>query len=307
MIAAAIDIGTNSVLLTVGRQDAGGAATILDDASEITRLGQGVDRERTLQPAALARTVDAVARFAGRARELGAERIRAVGTSAARDARNAAEFAALLRDRAGVDLEILPGEEEARLSYKAVRGDASLGLPAGDLVVADIGGGSVEFIHGDEAGIRFRTSLNCGAVRVTERFFSSDPPSGEQIAQAAAWVDAQLAALPDLPAGAPLVGIGGTFVNLAAVRLGMANFQPEHLHGTPLDAAEVERQIALFVSMPTELRRGIPGLEPKRADVITAGALLVRRILARLSAGEIRASVRGLRYGVLFEMLGASP
>ena len=120
-------------------------------------------------------------------------------------------------------------------------------------------------------------------------------------------MDAQLAALPDLPAGAPLVGIGGTFVNLAAVRLGMANFQPEHLHGTPLDAAEVERQIALFVSMPTELRRGIPGLEPKRADVITAGALLVRRILARLSAGEIRASVRGLRYGVLFEMLGASP
>ncbi|MBI3945120.1 MAG: Ppx/GppA family phosphatase [Armatimonadetes bacterium] len=308
MIAAAIDIGTNSVLLTVGERAPGGEIHILDDRSEITRLGQGVDHDRLLRPEAMARTAAAVAEFAERARRLGAAVVRAVGTSAARDARNTEAFARLLRERAGLALEVLSGEEEARLSYQAVRGDASLGLPPGDLIVVDIGGGSAEFIHGDEAAIRFRASIDCGAVRTTERFFADDPPTPAQMAAAAAWLDARLGALPDLPAGAPLVGIGGTFVNLAGVRLALPEFQPGRLHGLLLDRGAVERQIARFASMPTEARRGIPGLEPKRADIILAGALLLGRILERRRADVIRVSVRGLRYGVLFEMMaGEAP
>lgn len=302
MTTAAIDIGTNSVLLVVGERTPGGVH-ILDDRSEITRLGEGVDHERRLRPQAMERTADAVASFARRAQELGARRIRAVATSAARDARNREEFAGLVATRAGVPLEIISGEEEARLSYQSVRGDAGLGLPAGDLVVVDIGGGSAEFVHGDEGGIRFRTSLDCGAVRTTERFFTTDPPDAGQLSDAAGWLDEQLAGLPAFPAGAPAAGIGGTFVNLAAVRLGQPGWHPDALHGMRLDAAEVARQVALFASMPTAQRRGITGLEPKRADVILAGALLVARILEKLSLPEIRVSVRGLRYGVLFEML----
>lgn len=303
MTAAAIDIGTNSVLLTVAAGDPGGEARILDDRAVITRLGQGVDREGRLHPEAMARTAEAVAAFVAHARSLGAGHLRVVGTSATRDARNTAEFEALLRARAGVALEILSGEEEARLSYQAVRGDASLALPAGDLVVIDIGGGSVEIIHGTESGITFRASLNRGAVRLTERFFHADPPTPTQIDAAARWVDASLASLPTLPAGAPVVGIGGTFVNLAAVRLALPAFEAERLHGLCLERAEIDRQFALFASRPTAARRGIVGLEPKRADVILAGALLLRRILAHLGAAGVRVSVRGLRYGVLFEML----
>lgn len=304
MIAAAIDVGTNSVLLTVGERMPDGEVRILDECSEITRLGQGVDHARTLRAEAMERTASAVTSFAGRARELGAVRLRVVGTSAARDARNRAEFACLLRQRAGVELEILSGEEEARLSYQAVRADSSLGLPAGDLVVVDIGGGSMECIRGDEAGIRFRISIDCGAVRITERFFASDPPTPAERAHAARWIDAQLAALPELRPGIPAAGIGGTFVNLAAVRLGLREFRAEQIHGALLDRAEVDRQVALFASMPTRERQAVPGVEPKRADVILAGALLLQRLLQRLGNPVIQVSTRGVRYGILFQMLG---
>ncbi len=304
VIAAAIDVGTNSVLLTVGERLADGEVRILEERSEITRLGQGVDHARTLRAEAMERTATAVAGFASRARELGAVHLRVVGTSAARDARNATEFACLLRQRAGVELEILSGEEEARLSYQAVRADPSLGLPAGDLIVVDIGGGSVECIWGDEAGIRFHASIDCGAVRVTERFFASDPPTLAERDRAIHWIDAQLAALPAFPLGIPAAGIGGTFVNLASICLGLREFRAEQIHGAFLDRAEVDRQVALFASMPTRERQAIPGLEPKRADVILAGALLLQRLLQRLGNPAIQVSTRGVRYGVLFQMLG---
>lgn len=303
MIAAAIDIGTNSVLLTVAERAGDGSVRVLADRAEITRLGEGVDHQRRLQPAAMQRTAAAVAAFAASARELGASRLRAVGTSALRDACNTPEFADLLRRQTGLLLEVLSGEAEALLSYRAVRDDTSLELPPNDLIVVDIGGGSAEFIHGDAAGIRFRTSLDCGAVRTTERFFHADPPTPAEIAATAQWLDAQLATLPDFPAGAPAVGIGGTFVNLAAVESSAAQEGVASLHGTVLDQTAVARQIARFAAMPTAQRRQIPGLEPKRADVILAGALLVQRILERFALPAIRVSVRGLRYGVLWEIL----
>lgn len=314
MLAAAIDIGTNSVLLTVAERTPAGDVRVLEDRSQITRLGEGVDQERVLRPEAMDRTAEAVAAFAAQARALGASQIRAVGTSATRDARNAGDFARLLRERAHVDLEILSGEQEALLSYEAVRGDDSLGLPAGDLLVVDIGGGSAEFIYGSAEHIRFRTSLDCGAVRVTERFLHTDPPAPSERDAAERWLQAQLATLPNLPAETPTVGIGGTFVNLASVQAS-ASARPDaglvggvgHLHGAVLDRAEVERQIALFAACSVADRRRIPGLEPGRADVILAGALLVRCILDRFGLPHIRVSVRGLRYGLLWEMLGLTP
>ncbi|MDH7571105.1 MAG: Ppx/GppA phosphatase family protein [Armatimonadota bacterium] len=306
MRAAAIDIGTNSVLLVVGERLGNEEPRILHERAEITRLGEGVDAERQLRGAAMERTAAVVARFADEARALGASLIRAVGTSALRDANNAEEFALLLRRCAGLSLEVVHGDEEARLAYAAVRGDASLGLPTGALVVVDIGGGSVEFVFGYEEELRFRRSLDCGAVRVTERFFHADPPTPQQLAAAAAWLNEALAALPD-PPNAPAGGIGGTCVNLAAVRLALPQLDPARVHGQYLHVAEVERQIALFASMPTERRRGIPGLEPKRADVILAGALVLRRVLSRLRAPGITVSARGLRYGVLYELLAAAP
>ena len=300
MRLAAIDIGTNSTKMTVADVSSDGALTVVAEQSEVTRLGEGVDASKRLGDAPMARTLAAIVRFAEEARQLGAEEVLGAGTSALRDAENGADFLNDVMNGAGVEVQIISGDREAQLAYAAVRSDTSLHIPAdASLLVFDIGGGSTELILGDAQGVGRHKSLDIGAVRLTERFLHSDPPTLYELDQAAKYARAAFDTFlpPDTP---PLVaGIGGTAVNIAAVTLGQAKPDPDALHSAVLPHAAVATALDRFSHLPLAQRREIPGLEPKRADVIVAGALILDCLLTYFHADRFILSARGLRYGLL--------
>lgn len=298
---AAIDIGTNSTKMTVADVDETGKLTVVAEDSDVTRLGEGVDREKKLTDAAMARTLDAVARFAEAARNAGATDVLAAGTSALRDAKNGEEFIRQVKERVNVTVEIITGDREAKLAYAAVRSDTSLTLGDGPLLVFDVGGGSTELILGDANGVGRHTSLNVGAVRLTERFLHSDPPTEDELAAARQCAEEMLAAFAVPDGSLTVAGIGGTALNVAAVAQKLEKPDPDAVHGRVVTADEVRAALQRFQSVPLAERRQIPGLEPKRADVIIGGSLLLERLLARFSADQFLLSSRGLRYGLLVE------
>lgn len=300
MRLAAIDIGTNSTKMTVADVSDDGALTVVAEDSDVTRLGEGVDADKRLNEAAMSRTLDAIVRFAEEARRQGAETVLGAGTSALRDAANGAEFVAQVQQRAEVEIQIITGDREAQLAYAAVRSDSTLPIPPdAHLLVFDIGGGSTELILGDARGVGRHKSLDIGAVRLTERFLKSDPPTAYELNQAAQYARAAFDTFlaPDMP---PLVaGIGGTAVNIAAVTQGQTKPDPDALHGAMLSHAAVASALDRFAHLPLAERREIPGLEPKRADVIVAGALILDGLLTYFHADRFLLSARGLRYGLL--------
>lgn len=301
---AAIDVGTNSVLLLVAERSASGAWESVLERSEITRLGKGVDQTRRLSPEALELTLKTLESFAREAREAGARGIVTSATSAARDASNGADFIRGARDRAGLDVQIITGDEEARLSFASAFSDFG-----GDeaLVVIDIGGGSTEFIFGDAQGqVTYRHSFDVGSVRLTERFVTSDPPSPQELAALEAQLATVLAPLPTPPTKFKLVGVAGTVTTIAAISRRVDPYDSSIIHGAELTRAEVEHTVARLASLPLELRRTVPGLQPKRADVIVAGALILRAALAKLSAQTLTVSDRGLRWGLLADRFGSA-
>lgn len=301
---ASIDIGTNSVLLLVAERGAGGRFTAVLERAEITRLGRGVDKARTLAPEAMEDTLQVLERFAKEASALGAEAIAATATSAARDASNGAQFLRAIQQRTGITVEIIAGDEEARLSFSSAWADFG---GKGPLVVLDIGGGSTEFIYASAAGaITFRRSFDVGSVRLTERFVTEDPPSAPERATLSAHLDATFAALPPAPEAARLVGVAGTVTTLCAVARKIDPYDAAKVHGAALSAAELAATVELLWSLPLAQRRALPGLQPKRADVIPAGALILDAAARRLRATEVLVSDRGLRWGLLADRFGSS-
>jgi exopolyphosphatase/guanosine-5'-triphosphate,3'-diphosphate pyrophosphatase len=320
VVAAAVDIGTNSVKMTVARREADGRLSVLAERSEVTRLGKNVDAARRLEAAAVDRTLKALEAFASDVRARGtAVRIAAVGTSALRDAANGAEFVERARAILGGDVEVITGDREAELTYAAARRDPDLPLPTDPnalLATMDLGGGSTEVVIGRGGALAYRESLQLGAVRLTEQALLSDPPTSAEQANAARIVDALLAErVPILTGegdGPPVVvASGGTAANLA----GMEWFarHPEDrddlatpdVHGTRLTTGQIEARIAALASVPLATRRTVPGLEPNRADVIVGGAIILARVLHHLGAAEVIVSLHGLRYGLLYELLDA--
>lgn len=300
MRLAAIDIGTNSTKMTVADVSDTGLLSVVSEQSDVTRLGEGVDQSRRLGDVPMARTLDAIVRFADAARAAGAEVVLGAGTSALRDAVNGPDFLAKIKASADVEVQIISGDREAQLAYAAVRSDASLSIPAdASLLVFDIGGGSTELILGDAGGVGRYKSLDIGAVRLTERFIHSDPPAETELTQARQYASDALPAFP-VPSSPLLVaGIGGTALNIAAVTSGQPQPDPDSLHGVSVSSAEVAAALARFSSVPLAARKTIPGLEPKRADVIVAGALILDALLTYFAADRFLLSARGLRYGLL--------
>jgi exopolyphosphatase/guanosine-5'-triphosphate,3'-diphosphate pyrophosphatase len=294
---ATIDVGTNTVLLLVAERDTGAATgwRAVFERIEITRLGKGVDRTRRLDAAAMERTLAALARYAAEARAAGARGLAVSATSAARDAENGAEFLERARRECGVEVEIIAGDEEARLSWDAVARDfADGGAP---LAVFDIGGGSTEFIYGDARGFSFRRSLDIGSVRLTERH-------GEDLAALRAAADGELAQLPDPPPGARAVGVAGTVTTLAAVRLALADYDGARVHGLQMTREEITATLERLAALPLDPRRRVPGLMPERADVIVAGGVICERAALRLGVTRITVSDRGVRWGLLYKRFG---
>lgn len=302
---ASIDIGTNSVLLLVADRLPDGRFTPVVERAEITRLGRGVDTSRTLSTEGMEATLAVLVAFANEARELGAEGIAVSATSAARDAKNGADFIAQARARADVTVEIIPGEMEAQLSFAAVAQDFA-SESAGPLVVVDIGGGSTEFIYGTDAGtVAFRHSFDVGAVRLTERYVRTDPLSPDERAGIEAHLRDTFSALPPPPPASMLVGVAGTMTTLYAVQHQMATYDAEAVHGGTLSRSELSALADRLCALPLDARRALPGLQPKRADVIPAGALILLEAVKALGVDACRVSDRGLRWGLLAHRFGS--
>jgi exopolyphosphatase/guanosine-5'-triphosphate,3'-diphosphate pyrophosphatase len=299
---AVIDIGTNSVKFHIGDEAPDGTRTRWLDRAEVTRLGEGMGESGDIRPEPLERTTRAVAGMVEEAKGAGALAVIAAGPAAMRNAANSALVVESLRERAGLDVAVVSGEEESRLAYLGVKAEVELG--EGDLVVFDTGGGSSQFTFGAGEDIVERFSVNVGAVANTERFGLDGVVDDRTLAAARASLAEDLATLDGRPVPAVLVGMGGAITNLTAVSLGMAEYDPDRVHGATLDVAEVERQIAMYASLDADARRSIVGLQPNRAEVILAGALVVRTVMAKLGRDALVVSDRGLRHGLMREELG---
>lgn len=302
---AAIDIGTNTILLLVAELEGNGSYQVLEDHTEITRLGEGVDRNRRIGPAAEQRSFGALKKYLNRCADLAVNEITVVGTSALRDANNTAAFQSRVKRELGLEVRVLSAEEEARYSYLAV--ERGLELKRKEILVVDVGGGSTEFIWGKNGMLHRWASLDLGSVRLTERFLPSDPVRDDEVARLAAEIDLGLkrwiAEWSETACFSQMVGIAGTFTTLAAVKKGLRDYSHSEVHGSLLNRTEVVRQAGLYQAQPISERKKIAGLEPKRADVILAGAVLVEKIMCLFGFEEVVVSDQGIRFGLLYERL----
>jgi exopolyphosphatase/guanosine-5'-triphosphate,3'-diphosphate pyrophosphatase len=276
MRVAAIDLGTNSTRLLVA--DVAGHVSEVARALTITRLGEGVDERGRLLPVPIARTRNVLSDYRRTIERLGAERTLAVGTSAVRDAENGEAFLGEIEWSYGFETRLLSGDEEAELTLRGVTGGRS--IDPGTLVV-DIGGGSTELITASG-----RTSLDVGSVRLTERFGDDADAAGAYVRPLLPALDAQRA-----------IGVAGTITSLAALDLGLEEYDPDRVHGHRLRAAAVDDQLARLAALPLDEHRRVPGLDPERAPVIVAGTAILREILRRYELPELEVSEHDLLYG----------
>jgi exopolyphosphatase/guanosine-5'-triphosphate,3'-diphosphate pyrophosphatase len=296
---AVIDVGTNSVKFNISERREDGSWKTAVDRAEITRLGEGLEKSGEISPDAIARTTSAICAMATEAHHYGVTAIAAVGTMGMRVARNSQQFIDAVRERCGVSINVISGDEEGRLAYLAVK--AGLGVTQGTLAIFDSGGGSTQFTFGRGAVVEERFSLNVGAVRFTEQYALSGVVSPTQLHAALEAVAADLARLGTQDPPDALVGMGGTITNIAAVKHRLAQYDPNVVQGSVIDRAEVERQIQLYCSRTLEERRTIVGLQPKRADLILAGACIVKTVMDNLGKDSLTVSDRGLRHGLLID------
>jgi exopolyphosphatase/guanosine-5'-triphosphate,3'-diphosphate pyrophosphatase len=296
---AVIDAGTNSIKFHIGEHDVNGTWRTVVDRAEVTRLGEGLAQQGVIIDAALERAIAAIADMVDEAKRHGVRAIAAVGTAGLRIASNGDEVVEAIRARTGVHIEVISGEEETRLAYVAAK--AGLGLNQGSLVVFDTGGGSSQFTFGHDAVVDERFSVDVGAVRYTERFGLDRAVPAEVLREAMAAISADLSRLDGRPVPDALVAMGGAVTNITAVMHHLATYDPAVVQGSVLDRAEIDRQIELYRSLDADARRAIVGLQPKRAEVILAGACIVRTVMEKLGKQRFTVSDRGLRHGVLAE------
>jgi len=300
---AVIDVGTNSVKFHVGEHQADGRWTTVVDRAEVTQLGEGLTATGgEFSAEAMERTATAITGMAAEAKHMGAVTITAVGTMGMRTARNSEAFISEVTRRTGVRIEVISGAEEGRLAYLAVK--SGLGLADGSMVIFDTGGGSSQFTFGRGATVTEQFSVNVGAVRFTEKYGLGGVVLRLDLQRALDAMAADLARLDGAEVPDVLVGMGGAVTNLTAVMLSLATYDPNAVQGATLSRAEVERQIELYCSRATETRRQIVGLQPKRADVILAGACIVRTVMDKLRKGSLSVSDHGLRHGLLVDRFG---
>jgi exopolyphosphatase/guanosine-5'-triphosphate,3'-diphosphate pyrophosphatase len=294
MRVAAVDLGTNSTRLLVADVDEGRLGEIVRE-TRITRLGEGVDERRRLLPAPIARVRNVLTDYRREAERLGAERTLAIATSAVRDADNGEAFLGEVEWSYGFETRLLSGHEEAQLTYRGITSGRAIGR---ETLIVDIGGGSTELVAGGPDGLTFHDSLDVGCVRLTERFLPGDPPSEEELDACAAAVRALLdERVPADVAQPAAVGVAGTITSIAALDLGLDEYDPERVHGHVIPAAGVEAQLRRLASMPVAERRQIRPLEPERAPVIVAGTVILREILRRFALDGIEASERDILDG----------
>jgi exopolyphosphatase / guanosine-5'-triphosphate,3'-diphosphate pyrophosphatase len=295
---AVVDVGTNSTRLFVADVESGRVTAALERLTRITRLGAGVDATGKLDPEAIGRVLATLDDYQRVIEAHGAERRVAVLTSAVRDAANGEEFAAMLRDRYGLEAKILEGGEEARLTFLGATSERDPDDQTTTLVL-DIGGGSTEFVIGHGREARFHVSTQAGAVRQTERHLHHDPPLPRELEELAADVRAVIAAA--VPAGQRRVehaiGVAGTPTSLAAVAQALEPYDPDRVQGYLLARDECERLLVLLASLPLTERREVPGLHPDRAPTIVAGTTILAEIMGLFELEHIEVSEHDILRG----------
>ena len=299
---AAIDCGTNSIRLLIADISGGKFKEVLRDM-EIVRLGQGVDENKSFHPDAINRTLAAVEKFKNQLAGKGVEKIRFCATSATRDAANRDLFIDGVRQILGVEVEVIPGEEEARLSFNG----ATKELLQSDapFLVVDIGGGSTEFVYGNKE-VEFAKSVDIGCVRMSERHLKSQPVEMSQVAQAIIDIDkaiAQAAAVVPISTAKTLVAVAGTATTIAAAALDLETYDRYAIHLSRIPAEKVHKVSAAFQAMTKSEISKLGFMHPGRVDVITAGSLVLSRIMAATGATEFVASESDILDGMAWSLI----
>ena len=298
---AAIDCGTNSIRLLIADITGGNFKEVLR-TMEIVRLGQGVDQNRSFHPDAIARALSAVEKFAQLIASKGVEKIRFCATSATRDASNRELFTNGVKKILGVEVEVIPGEQEAALSF--IGATKELSQSDGPFLVVDIGGGSTEFVFGIEK-VEFAKSVNIGCVRMSERHLNLQPPTMAQIAEAIIDIDlaiTQAAKVVPISQAKSLVAVAGTATTVAAAALKLAEYDRYLIHLSRISAPSVHQVAAMFQSMNKDQIAALGYMHPGRVDVITAGALVLSRIMAATGASEFIASESDILDGIAWSL-----
>jgi exopolyphosphatase/guanosine-5'-triphosphate,3'-diphosphate pyrophosphatase len=305
---AAVDCGTNSIRLLVADVPPEGPHTDVLRRMEVVRLGEGVDATGRLSPAAIERTRIVLAEYAAAARDLGAADVRMVATSASRDAANRADFESMVTSTLGRLPDVVTGREEAELSFRGATASlataaAAHGVraPHPPFLVVDIGGGSTEFVLGDERGVRAARSVDVGCVRLTERHLHDDPPTAAQIARSEADIRAALAAVAaEVPVreAATLVGLAGSVTTVAALALHLPAYDADAIHGSRIAVDDVRTVTADLLAATRARRAAMPVMHPGRVDVIGAGALVLRVTMDELGMDEVVVSEHDILDGI---------
>jgi exopolyphosphatase/guanosine-5'-triphosphate,3'-diphosphate pyrophosphatase len=298
---AAIDCGTNSIRLLIADVTGANFKEVLR-TMEIVRLGQGVDQNKSFHPDAITRTLSAVEKFAQLIASKGVEKIRFCATSATRDASNRELFTNGVKKILGVEVEVIPGEQEAALSF--IGATKELSQSDGPFLVVDIGGGSTEFVFGSEK-VEFAKSVNIGCVRMSERHLNLQPPTMAQIAEAIIDIDlaiTQAAKVVPISQAKSLVAVAGTATTVAAAALKLEEYDRYLIHLSRISAPSVHQVAAMFQSMNKDQIAALGYMHPGRVDVITAGALVLSRIMAATGASEFIASESDILDGIAWSL-----
>jgi exopolyphosphatase/guanosine-5'-triphosphate,3'-diphosphate pyrophosphatase len=301
MRVAAIDCGTNSIRLLIADIDGGNFREVVRDM-EIVRLGQGVDQTGQFHPDAIARTLAAVDKFAAEIAKRGVEKIRFCATSATRDATNRHLFVDGVRERLGIEPEVISGDEEAALSFAGAIKD--LNPSDGPFLVVDIGGGSTEFVFGTST-VEAARSVNIGCVRMTERHFESDPASNQQIEAARIDIQAaiaQAAEVVPITKATTLVAVAGTATTVAAAALDLPEYDRYAIHLSRVSAQQTHDAATMFATKNREQRLALGYMHPGRVDVIAAGSLVLSEIVKATGAAEFVASESDILDGMAYSL-----
>jgi len=303
MRVAAIDCGTNSIRLLIADIEGNNFRETLR-TMEIVRLGQGVDETGQFHPDAIARTLDAVDLFATEIAKRGVQKIRFCATSATRDATNRHLFVDGVRERLGIEPEVISGEEEAALSFTGAIQDFQ---PSdGPFLVVDIGGGSTEFVFGT-TGVEAAKSVNIGCVRMTERHFATDPATQAQIDSARADIEEAIAiaaAIVPITQAKTLIAVAGTATTVAAAALNLSEYDRYAIHLSRISAKQVYEASKMFLTKTREERLALGYMHPGRVDVIPAGALVLSHIMKATGASEFVASESDILDGIARSLAG---
>jgi len=292
---AVIDVGTNSVLLTVAELSP--VFTVIADKVKTTRLGEGLEETQRFSEEAIERTVTVIGEFIEISRRNGAEKIIIAGTKALRISRNAPKFRKILLEKTGHPVRILTEEEEAAYSYLSIACEEDF-RKSGNVVI-DIGGGSTEFIYGRGMQIEKSFSLSIGCVSLTEKFYLHDPPGEKDIQNCRDNILDAVSILPEIQEGYRVIGVGGTITSLAAMKLKINRYDRKKINFILLSRGEIECFRDLLLSLSFEERKKLRGLEEKRADIIPAGTEILYTVMKQFHVEEVITSVAGVRYGIL--------